>query len=322
MAKNFYSAEEAAQKLGKSEDELKKLVQDGNLREFRDAGSVNYKVSDVDSLAGDSGEGAAEPDITDFSVDDIVLEPVDDSSIELAPSGTDILSLEDLDMDDTSAGTQGGTIGTIAAGTSAGTAAGGSSAGSSAIPSVGISVFDDDELDEQVDPLAQTAVSDIAGLGLEGTGSGSGILDLTRESDDTSLGAELLDEIYTEESDVSAGSDMQSDFDEALPESVTPEEDEATFETTEEPAAATERVVMVETVSYAPDAMTSGLTALLVVAIIVMWFAGLGSFSAVRGVTPSLLMWIYNNLAMCAGGAVLLGAIASAITFFMAKRGS
>jgi hypothetical protein len=32
-------------------------------------------------------------------------------------------------------------------------------------------------------------------INLEGVGSGSGLLDLTRESDDTSLGAELLDEI-------------------------------------------------------------------------------------------------------------------------------
>ena len=32
-------------------------------------------------------------------------------------------------------------------------------------------------------------------MALEGTGSGAGLLDLTRESDDTSLGAELLDDI-------------------------------------------------------------------------------------------------------------------------------
>jgi hypothetical protein len=45
--------------------------------------------------------------------------------------------------------------------------------------------------------MAQTSIS--AGVGdqvnIEGVGSGSGLLDLTRESDDTSLGAELLDEI-------------------------------------------------------------------------------------------------------------------------------
>ena len=59
----------------------------------------------------------------------------------------------------------------------------------------GVDVFQNDEV-ERVDPSAQTAiapgVSDMAG---EGVGSGSGLLDLTRESDDTSLGAELLDEI-------------------------------------------------------------------------------------------------------------------------------
>jgi hypothetical protein len=50
MAKTFYSAMEAAEKLGRGEAELKDLVRAGKLREFRDAGTVNYKVSDVDAL--------------------------------------------------------------------------------------------------------------------------------------------------------------------------------------------------------------------------------------------------------------------------------
>ena len=60
----------------------------------------------------------------------------------------------------------------------------------------GINVFGPDD-DQAADPGAQTAIS--GGIreqvNLEGVGSGSGLLDLTRESDDTSLGAELLDEI-------------------------------------------------------------------------------------------------------------------------------
>jgi len=57
----------------------------------------------------------------------------------------------------------------------------------------GVDVFQNDEI-ERVDPSAQTAIA--PGIGeSEGVGSGSGLLDLTRESDDTSLGAELLDEI-------------------------------------------------------------------------------------------------------------------------------
>ena len=63
----------------------------------------------------------------------------------------------------------------------------------------GVSVFDADEVD-LADPMAQTQVTqpviDDEDLALESVGSGSGLLDLTRESDDTSLGAELLDEIY------------------------------------------------------------------------------------------------------------------------------
>ena len=38
-------------------------------------------------------------------------------------------------------------------------------------------------------------------LTLESVGSGSGLLDLTRESDDTSLGAELLEEVYSSDDD-------------------------------------------------------------------------------------------------------------------------
>ena len=71
--------------------------------------------------------------------------------------------------------------------------AGGSVAGSQAGRG-GINVFGDE--DATADPGAQTAIS--GGIreqvNLEGVGSGSGLLDLTRESDDTSLGA-VLDEI-------------------------------------------------------------------------------------------------------------------------------
>lgn len=65
----------------------------------------------------------------------------------------------------------------------------------------GMSVFETGEI-EPADPMAQTQITKTGGVPEEGevtleiAGSGSGLLDLTRESDDTSLGAELLDEIY------------------------------------------------------------------------------------------------------------------------------
>ncbi len=60
----------------------------------------------------------------------------------------------------------------------------------------GVNVFGGEDL-EGVDPSAQTSISSGTGreqINLEGVGSGSGLLDLTRESDDTSLGS-VLDEI-------------------------------------------------------------------------------------------------------------------------------
>jgi hypothetical protein len=60
----------------------------------------------------------------------------------------------------------------------------------------GVNVFTADDSVEHADPGAQTAITPgMDAVNLEGVGSGSGLLDLTRESDDTSLGAELLDEI-------------------------------------------------------------------------------------------------------------------------------
>ncbi|MDD4890008.1 MAG: hypothetical protein PHU85_08765 [Phycisphaerae bacterium] len=75
---------------------------------------------------------------------------------------------------------------------------GGSSKEDTVITSAGISVFDDEDLQIEADPMAQTSITPSVEdqISLEGTGSGSGLLDLTREADDTSLGAELLEEIY------------------------------------------------------------------------------------------------------------------------------
>lgn len=316
MGKMFYSAEEAAQKLGKTEEQLKDFVRSGKLREFRDADTFNYKVEDVDALAREMGQNTGEPEADDASGSgDIVLEPVDDSSIELSPSGSDVVSLE---MDDADAGASGSTAaprekeGTV-------------------VQSVGTSVFDDDELDEQVDPLAQTAITDVAGLGMEGTGSGSGILELSRESNDTSLGTELLKEITGDaegEATVEMGDDTRAGLDKTVPEETTaPEEilepslEEGAAEAEPEAVPAS-RAVVREVIEYGPDAVSASLTALMVVAVVVMWFAGLGAAALVREITPGLLQTVYSNLLVFAGGALGVGIIAAVVTYLVAKKRS
>ena len=305
MAKNFYSAEEACERLSKTEAELKDLVRSGKIREFRDAGKVNYKVGDVDALAGSRGGPSAQ------STGDIVLEPADDSSVVLAASGSDLLSLEDLEAEDMAGGTA-----------VSDTKAAQKKKGDTVVDSVGVSVFDDDELDEQVDPLAQTAVSDVGGLGIDGVGSGSGILDLTRESDDTSLGAELLDEIYTEEESgtIEMGEATRAGIDEAADVASTGPEDDIFDPGLAPKPTAPVGAPTVGVVAHAPDAISSGLTALLVVSTIAMCFGGLGAASLVRDVSPGILDFIYQELEWFAGGSVLVGVIAMAITTVLAKR--
>ncbi len=170
MAKMFYSLEEAAEKLGKTHQEMQQLADSGQLQQFRDRDKVMFKVDQVDAMAASTGTASS------ASPDDSVIPLAGDT----ASGDTDAIDL--IALDDTTD-----------------TAPSPSPPADNTGSATGISVFDADEVDA-ADPMAQTVVSE-GGLGdddltLESVGSGSGLLDLTRESDDTSLGAELLEEIY------------------------------------------------------------------------------------------------------------------------------
>ena len=146
--------------LGKSQDEVRQLVQDGALREFRDAGKIFFKAEDVDKLGGrpttseDSGEISLGPAAEPPAKPEVELPTVADAE------GTSMIGLEavdepaqrkppDADKD-------------------------------TVISASGIGVFDDDELEIDADPMAETQIAAPAGgdqVSLEGTGSGSGLLD-------------------------------------------------------------------------------------------------------------------------------------------------
>lgn len=310
MAKMFYSGEEAATQLGTDESGLKDLVRAGKLREFRDGGSVSYKVSDVDGLAPAMAlETAQTADASASASGDIILEAVEDSGVELSPSMSDVISLED----------------TVSGQTSSGTTAIGKSKEDTVVPSVGVNVFDDDDMDEDVDPLAQTAISDLAGLGLEGAGSGSGILDLTRESDDTSLGKDLLSEIYTDDKEGSSAIEM-GDATRAGLADTGPDVDEVDAAEVFDPEVEVEvsddtaPVVVRQVIEYAPDAAAKSVTVMMAVGVLVMVVAFLAAAAGVRGLTPSLVETIYANLGMFAGGALGVALLASLIVYLISKR--
>ena len=216
MSKMFYSLEEVQQKLGISAEQIKGLVQEGRLREFRDGAKLMFKTTEVESLglAQPGGAGASSGGDSEIG-----LVPLDEAGRSAAPltEGPDqsgpalgadgagsIPDGSEIGLAPMETGTQTGmTAGITAGGSGDHLSLDDSSPGAekddTVITDHGVNVLgDSDEAMEMIDPMAQTELApDLADqVDLDSGSSGSGLLDLTREADDTSLGAELLDEIY------------------------------------------------------------------------------------------------------------------------------
>ena len=191
----------------------------------------------------------------------------------------------------------------------------------------GVSVFDADEI-EVADPAAQTVVSSTAmghddDLALESVGSGSGLLDLTRESDDTSLGAELLEEIYPagaatggSDAKVEGGSGFEGIFDaaggvESAPSAFT-EAADAAAAAAESPAA----MAPAETPDPIGSGWTGGLLAGAIVALVLVFIVVVTGMS---GVVAALAVTMSKNLNAYAGGLVVLTAGFAALGLFIGK---
>ena len=271
MAKMFYTLEEVCEKLGKSEDEVKEMARSGQIQEFRDREKLMFKVDQIDILA----------------------------------SGDEDTSEVHLDLDDTSAGASGSAL----------------ALEESAIgleesrEGTGISVFDTDHgLDES--GTDQTHAPEVAEhedeeLSLESVGSGSGLLDLTRESDDTSLGAELLEEVYSGDEHIEIPASASGLF------------EAAAAEAPAEPMATGSAMAALPMAIESYDGSGSGLSvgmmlgamaALVCVAIIVV--------VAIFGPTPTLAMKLStsDNSVYIVGGAFVGGTlILGLIGWFIGK---
>jgi len=215
--KMYYSEEETIEKLGITSEELQKMVQEGKLHAYLD-GSRKVYTEEVDALSPQQEQEVVE------------LTPAEDTA-------QDAVSLSEAEKTE-----------------------GGDKKEETVISSEGITVFDEEDLEvPTADPMAKTTIA--PGLvedeiSLEGAGSGSGLLDLTRESDDTSLGAEVLEHI-----------DMES---------AVPSSSAALEAITEEPAAevSTEAPVVVEEVDPT-SGMFSGLACVVMLVMVAVVIAAM-----------------------------------------------
>jgi hypothetical protein len=170
------------------------------------------------------------------------------------------------------------------------------------ITAEGISIFDDEDLEiEEADPMAKTQVAPPLEdqLSSDSVGGGSGLLDLTRESDDTSLGAEILDHI-----------DMEGAIGSSIAASVEPEPEEH-----EARAAIAAAPVSVEAIDP-----TAGLfCGFIVGAAIVALLMGVVALAAMMGVLPGYLQAMQENLLMVAVGTVVVVGLSALGGFLIGK---
>ncbi len=162
----FYTAEEAAAKLGKSVEELLSMAKRGEIQEFKQGDKVQFKVEQVNLLAGDDEELGEIPLALDDSRSGSGIDLADSFVQPAAPSAPKKPAApapKAPSLMDSSEET-------------------------------GISAF-------EASRFGQKATSD-SGISLETVGSGSGLLDLTRESEDTQLGADLIAQTFEDDSSV------------------------------------------------------------------------------------------------------------------------
>ncbi|MBN1818080.1 MAG: hypothetical protein JW828_12030 [Sedimentisphaerales bacterium] len=288
MAGMFYNIQEVVEKLGKTELQIKEMVREGKLREFRDGSKLLFKIEEVDKLAAESApldltaaDEIAKADAASTAGAELDLGLDESSEIQLSPDedtgpaddleGLDLTGLGDLTKADTN------------------------------VESAGISVLaeTDDGYKLASDTKGETVAEgeDVLGdldddMNLESVGSGSGLLDLSLQADDTSLGAVLDDILPTgpEQAEGSPGDDLalMEEGEEAFEAPAAPAPMAAAAVAAPVPAAVSGRPVPM---AYEPEPTGAdnacGMT--MFVALAAMLITAIVTIAAFRGIRPSLL---------------------------------
>jgi hypothetical protein len=383
----FYSLKETADKLGRTEDEVKQLAKEGKLREFRDGSNLLFKIDEVEALLGEGAPPEAAPP------EEAMAEVAEPEASEPEPS----LEEDALDLEDLGAGVEGEEAGTAefqldeeepAEATSAaeepeeeldlelvGEAEGTSELGfapeadetsgepeavgpdeekpveettqeedeillapesgmlgtesditdmDTALTGEGVSVLGEtdtgydvteDSMAETVGPAGTSTEASLEEIeddvNLDSFGSGSGLLDLSLQADDTSLGG-ILDEIYTAEGgEEGAGGPEPSDVEDmtAEAEHVAPEEELAA----PEPVAIAPTMAPTAYVEAPPDTQSNMLGMLLFLPLAALLYTTIVTVAAQRQVMPSILGSIQGMIwYIMAGAAVVAGLVVGA----------
>ncbi len=305
MADTFYTIQEAAEKLGKSENAVKDMVKNGELREYRDGTNVLFKTEDVDKMAIGDIDLMAEADEANLEIG-----PAETGEISLASSGGELSVDEDIfALTDTSAGTgpQGSSINIL-----------GETDSEFKISEDTKSETRSLKIGSDTGPGEAKIEEDV---NLDSFGSGSGLLDLSLQADDTSLGAEVLEDIYSPDAGAAEAADAPAPLSEAptdmaaeadqIFDSAAPAEETETLSTAVAPVAAAPAYASAPAYAASADVMDpqSGVfSVLLLIGLFVMIFTMLIAFTGAQGISARLLKTFSTGMLIwyVAGGLMLV----------------
>ncbi|NLH16020.1 MAG: helix-turn-helix domain-containing protein [Phycisphaerae bacterium] len=297
MAGKFYTLEEVSSKLNKTEAEIKELVREGKLREFRDGAKLFFKVDEVDKLSEEFGKvdlsAAAEVSKADAAASSEISLLLDESGeigldkgkgkdngeigLKLSEDDLSLDKLGEIAKSDTKLGSTGG---------------------------INILAETDEGYKLAEDTKGETVAEDETGkvsggldddINMESIGSGSGLLDLSLQADDTSLGAVLDDILPTSkegEAAAAAGGEESAQAADRIFEKSEAESPQAA-----EPvmaAAAVSSIPMgpgggIQYYEPAPTGADNVCSIVLFIPLAAMIVIGLIMLAAFRGIVPGLL---------------------------------
>jgi excisionase family DNA binding protein len=306
----FYTIQEVATKLGKTEDEIRQLVQEGKLREFRDGAKILFKVNEVDPLVVKAEEVDAPggPASVPFSEESAIsLTPLDDtgSMMPAGPGGSTSsvpIDLGDEAFDLSKADTQ--------------------------LTGEGLNVLGESDTEFKItdDTMGKTHAASTAGsepslekieedVNLDSFGSGSGLLDLSLQADDTSLGG-VLDEIYPGAE--LGGGEAAAAATPAGPMEVAAEAEQILTETAAMPSEP--EAISVGYVEPEPDAMSNMLGLMLIVPLAAAIYTIIIAVAAMQGTAPTILTAVQEIVWYVMIGAAVLSLIIVGVGFVLGGK--
>ncbi len=318
MAGMFYSLQEVAEKLEKTEEEVKEIVKQGKLREFRDGPNLLFKVDEVEALLSDtsfrvgaqeaSGEETGE---IESEGEEISLAPEPGEAVE-APEAGDVMTGDETTVSGEGIHVLGETDGDYQL-------ADDTMGETRAAASGGI-------LDDDMDALSETAATPMSEASLEEIeedvnldtfGSGSGLLDLSLQADDTSLGG-ILDEIYTPE-----GEEEQEPREATAMEVVAEAESMLATEGVgeAEPVMEAPAGIAAALIEPAPDRASNALGLMLVLPLLVVFYTTIVTTLALKGVIPGIFKNIQGLILPILGGLLVPVLILTVVGFMPAGTG-